>query len=118
MSHKSPSLRSYIIGFVLSVCLTLVAFYVVANSSFSGWSLTYFIMLLAVIQLAIQLICFLHLRAEAEPRWNLLIFDFMLIVLVILVFGSLWIMQHLNYHTMSPTDTDTYLLEEEGIHKQ
>ncbi len=118
MSAKNSQLRSYVAGFLLSAVLTLTAYYLVVNKTIYGWSLIYAVMALAVVQLAVQLIFFLHLRHEKEPRWNLLVFDFMMLVLAVLVIGSLWIMKHLSYHTMSPSETDTYLLEEEGIVKQ
>jgi cytochrome o ubiquinol oxidase operon protein cyoD len=71
---------------------------------------------LAVVQLFVQLYFFLHMGDESKPRWNLMAFLFMLLVLVIVVFGSLWIMKNLDYH-MSPSDTSNYMMHEEGIHK-
>ena len=45
-----------------------------------------------------QLLFFLHLGRETKPRWKLLVFLFMTMIVAILVFGSLWIMYNLNYH--------------------
>jgi cytochrome o ubiquinol oxidase operon protein cyoD len=107
----------YVIGFVLSVALTLTAYAFVVGDVLEGWALTYALVSLALIQTLVQLLFFLHLRHEAEPRWKLLVFDFMLVIVAILVFGTLWIMNNLNYHMMSPEQTDTYLMEEEGIRR-
>jgi len=46
----------------------------------------------------IQLFCFMHLNKESKPRWSLLTFLFMGLVLFVIVLGSLWIMENLNYH--------------------
>ncbi len=109
------TLRSYTTGFVLSLVLTLTAYLAVTNRVFSGRALAAAIVGLAITQLLVQLVFFLHLTVESKPKWNLLAFLFMLVVLIILVGGTLWIMGNLNYHTLSPTQTDTYLLNDEGV---
>ncbi len=70
---------------------------------------------LAIVQFFVQLFFFLHLGHESKPRWRILIFSFMLLVVVIVVFGSIWIMQNLDYHHMTPTETKNYLRSHEGI---
>ena len=110
------SLASYTTGFVLSVVFTLAAYFLVAHHLLRGWGIVIAILALGVIQLVVQLVFFLHLNRESKPRWNLTVFVFMGIVLLIVVTGSLWIMHNLNYHMqMSPHDTETYIQKEEGI---
>ena len=110
------SLRSYLVGFVLSLALTLTAYFLVVDHVLSGAALLAAILVLAITQLVVQLIFFLHLARESHPRWNLTVFGFMLVVLVILVFGSLWIMKNLNYHTdMTPEQTDEFIIQDEGV---
>jgi cytochrome o ubiquinol oxidase operon protein cyoD len=70
---------------------------------------------LALLQLIVQLICFMHVGQEEEPRWKLLVFDFTLVVIVIVVFGTLWIMGHLDHSSMTPQETKTYMHEHEGF---
>ena len=71
---------------------------------------------LATLQLVAQLVFFQHLGRERKPRWNLIVFGFMLGVLAILVFGSLWIMKNLNYHHISsPGQVNTYLSGQDGL---
>lgn len=111
------SLRSYLIGFVGSLLLTLTAYFLVTEHVLSGTGLLVAILGLALAQLFVQLVCFLHLGRESSPRWNLLVFGFMLIVLLILVLGTLWIMDNLDYHMMTPTQTDQYIMEDEGIYR-
>ena len=113
--------RTYIWGFGLSLLLTLAAYLPAARHVhshhliFSDRSLIVTVLSLAVVQLFIQLTFFLHLGRESKPRWNLTVLVFMLVVLIILVFGSLWIMYNLNYH-MAPTPSDSHIIKDEGIH--
>jgi cytochrome o ubiquinol oxidase operon protein cyoD len=94
------SLKSYCIGFFSSLILTLTSFFLVGKDVYSGNTLIYILMGLAAIQACVQLVCFLHIGEEEKPRFNLVTFLFMALVLVIIVFGSIWIMHHLSYNVM------------------
>lgn len=109
----------YIIGFVLSLALTFAAYLLVINQYFSEQVTIASIMVLAIVQLLVQLIFFLHLGSESKPRLKLAIFSFTLLVVLIVVGGSIWVMSHLNYHhdQMSPAEKDNYIFEEEGIYR-
>jgi cytochrome o ubiquinol oxidase operon protein cyoD len=111
----SRQVINYIVGFVLSAGLTLTAYGFAKGHVFSGPALMYCLAGLALVQALVQLLFFLHLRQEAEPRWKLLVFDLMLLIVAILVFGTLWIMNNLNSHTMSPQQTGNYIIQDEGI---
>lgn len=120
-SRTKSAIITYSIGFVLSIALTLVAFmfvqqHVTSNhASFSHEMLTAIVMVFAVVQFVVQLTFFLHLGQEERPRWNFIVFLFMLLVLLIVVIGSLWIMQNLNYHMMTPAETKAYMKDHEGF---
>jgi cytochrome o ubiquinol oxidase operon protein cyoD len=114
-TESHGTLTSYSIGFVLSLVLTGVAYVVVANQLFSGFGLMAAIAALAFAQVLVQLFFFLHLGHETKPRLKLLVFLFMLLVLAIVVGGSLWIMQNLNYHMMPPKDMTNYIIKDEGM---
>ena len=104
-------LGSYISGFVLSILLTLAAYFAVTQHSYTGTMLVTVIIALAIAQVLVQLFFFLHLGKETKPRWKLAVLLTMLVVLGILVFGSLWIMQNLNYH-MSPDQMNSYMIQQ------
>jgi cytochrome o ubiquinol oxidase subunit IV len=114
---------SYVSGFVLSLLLTLTAYFLVVQHKNSvGPSLSHryllvAIIILAITQLFIQLLFFLHLDRESKPRWNLLVASFAAIVVIILVAGSLWIMNNLNYHMEAPTQLDKTIIKDEGVHQ-
>jgi cytochrome o ubiquinol oxidase operon protein cyoD len=114
-SLKGPVLE-YVAGFVLSLGLTITAYAFVAGGSLGHTALMCILVTLALVQTVVQLLFFLHLRQESEPRWKLLVFDFMLVIVVILVFGSLWIMDNLHYNMMSPEETDQHIMNDEGVH--
>lgn len=117
------TLLSYIGGFVFSIVLTLVVFVLVNNHVATGHQayshdfLVLAIMGLALVQLVVQLVFFLHLGAESKPRWNLAVFLFMLVILVVIVGGSLWIMQNLDYNMQSPQEIGNSIMQDEGIHR-
>jgi cytochrome o ubiquinol oxidase subunit IV len=92
--------RHYQKGFVLSIILTLIAFFIVAGTSLSGWFLDLTIVFIGFVQVIIQLIFFLHLGEEPRPQLNLHFFFFMALVVIIVVLGSLWIIYNLNYRVM------------------
>jgi len=102
-ASEHGTLKSYWLGFILSIGLTLAAYWAVVGKLIAGKILIGTLLALALAQTVVQLVLFLHLGQESKPRWNLLVFLFMLSVLLILVFGSLWIMYHLNYNMM-PTE--------------
>jgi cytochrome o ubiquinol oxidase subunit IV len=111
--HKPVTQNSYTIGFILSIMWTLLAYGVVVGKGFGTNVTVGIVCILAVAQLITQLVFFLHLGFNRSSRWNLITFSFMLMVLVIIVFGSLWIMQNLNYNMqMTPEQMNSYMKEQ------
>lgn len=91
---------SYIIGFVLSILLTIIPYYIVVYLDISSGFKTLAVVLLALAQLFVQLVFFLHLNTRSEKGWNFLSFVFTMLVVIILIGGSLWIMYHLRVNMM------------------
>lgn len=118
-SHDTPhgSAKSYTIGFGLSVLLTGLAYVIADQQLASGWTTIYTLAVLAVTQLFVQLFFFLHLGSESKPRWNLTAFCFAAMVVIILVFGSLWIMQNLDYlhgNSQPANQSSEQIIKDEG----
>lgn len=115
------SLKGYIVGFVLSLLLTIVAYLFVyehtssQHGMFAHELLVPLLAVFALSQFVVQLVFFLHLGTERRPRWKQLVFWFMIVVVLILVVGSLWIMQNLNYNMMSPEETTNYMKDHQGF---
>ncbi len=89
--------KTYVRGFLLSVLLTLMAFCMVGFGGFglSKAALYVAVAALAIIQLFVQLVFFLHLSTHSKSSWNLLSFIFTLVMVAILVVGTMWIMYNL-----------------------
>lgn len=104
--------NAYLVGFLLSIVFTLVAYLLVVNHVLSGGILFSAIIILALVQLFVQLLFFLHMGQESKPRWNLVFLLSTISIILIIVIGSLWIMNHLNYNMMPPTDMKTYLINQ------
>lgn len=99
-SKGEATLASYVIGFILSVALTLGAYGITTNHILSGTPLALFVVLLAIVQLFVQFIFFLHVGKGKSAKWNLGAFGFTLTIVAIVVGGTLWIMHHLNANMM------------------
>lgn len=114
--HIKKRITSFTIGFTLSLILTLAAYLAVVDDIFSGWVLLTVILIIAVIQFAVQLIFFLSLGQEAKPRWKLVIFVSTLGLVLIIMLGSLWIMNHLNYNMSSSVKSiENYTNSQDGF---
>jgi cytochrome o ubiquinol oxidase operon protein cyoD len=106
-------MHNYIFGFILSIALTLTAYFVTVNRLLTGWDFMLVVVGLAFIQFLVQLIFFLHLNQEKKPRWNFMVFVSTIGLILIVIIGSLVIMQNLNYHM--PTDEE--IMHDEAIIK-
>ncbi len=105
--------RHYALGFVFSVLLTLLAYFIVANHLLIGGVLIFTILALAVIQLWVQLILFLHIGQEGSMHWKLVSWLSTMAIILIVILGTLWIMDNLSYHM--PTNEE--IMHEENIYR-
>jgi cytochrome o ubiquinol oxidase operon protein cyoD len=97
-SHGSA--KSYLIGFVLSVILTAIPFWMVMDGGFTHQTMLITVVAMAVVQIFVHLIYFLHMNSSSEERWNLVALVFTVLIIAIVVVGSLWIMYNLNINMM------------------
>jgi cytochrome o ubiquinol oxidase operon protein cyoD len=104
-SHAAShgSLKSYLIGFVASVILTAIPFWLVMTGQLASAQATGLtIMAFAVVQIIVHIFCFLHVDAKAEGGWTMMALIFTLVMVVIVLSGSLWVMYNLNSNMMPP----------------
>ena len=95
----------YATGFILSVILTAIPFWIVMNHSIESPGLTTVVLLgLGAVQIFVHMIYFLHLNTRVEAGWTLMALIFTLVFVVITLSGSLWVMFHLdaNMHPVTP----------------
>ena len=110
------TISSLSIGFLLSILLTLSAYLLVTQHLIPVTVMAFSVIFLALMQFVVQMLFFLHLDKESGPRWNLIVFLSTISFVLVVLLGSLWIMNHLNYN-MSPDTVNLYMQDEEGIHK-
>ncbi|KQV30837.1 cytochrome o ubiquinol oxidase subunit IV [Rhizobium sp. Root1203] len=93
--------KSYMIGFVLSVILTAIPFWLVMAGVFESHAVTAtLIMAFAVVQIVVHMIFFLHMNPRSEGGWTMMALIFTLLIVAIALSGSLWVMHHLNTNMM------------------
>ena len=106
--------KNYLTAYLLSLLLVVVAFDLIythinsAHQTFSHPFLLVTILTLAVIQAVIQLRYFLHVGQDASGKANMTLIFLTLGLILIIVVGSVWIMNHLNYN-MTPQQMQDYM---------
>lgn len=108
------TITSYVIGFILSLIFTIIPYHLVVNKVLSGNVLLAAILGIAVLQMAIQLLFFLHLGRGPKPLYNVVFFFATAGVIVITIGASLFIMNNL-YRNMTPQEYTTKLAQDENI---
>jgi cytochrome o ubiquinol oxidase subunit IV len=101
------SLKEYVTGFVLSVILTAIPFWLVMGNVFENTKVTgLVIMAFAAVQVVVHMVYFLHMNFRSEGGWTMLALFFTVIILVIVLAGSLWVMYHMNHNMMPGMSPD------------
>ena len=91
------------IGLVLAVALTAISFWVANTSLLWGPGVHLGLAVLAIAQMGVHLVFFLHITTGADNTNNVLALAFGLLIVFLVIGGSLWIMANLN-HNMMPMD--------------
>jgi cytochrome o ubiquinol oxidase subunit IV len=103
-THGHGSRRSYLYGFLLSVVLTAIPFWLVMSGTLADRQATVAaIVICAVLQILVHTVAFLHVNTKAEGGWTLMAYLFTAVLVLIVLVGSLWIMYHLNTNMMPMT---------------
>ncbi len=99
-AEYAQGVKGYLIGFVLAVGLTCLSFYLARSELVWAPSLPIAISVLAMAQMGVHLVFFLHITTGPDNVNNVLALAFGVLIVMLLVFGSLWIMTHLNHMAM------------------
>ena len=97
------SFRGYIIGYVSAIALTIAAFAIAPSTSMAPFSVAAALAVLAIAQMLVHLIFFLHINTAPAQKTNVMAFAAAILIIAIVVIGSIWIMGHLN-RNMLPMD--------------
>jgi len=96
----AEGIRGYLIGLGLATLITVVAFFVSGTSLVWQPSIPVALIVLAIAQMGVHLVFFLHITTGPESFNNVLALAFGLLIVILLIVGSLWIMTHLNHNVV------------------
>jgi cytochrome o ubiquinol oxidase operon protein cyoD len=96
-------IQGYVIGLVLAVLLTVASFYAVNTNLIWGPGIPVALVTLAIAQIGIHLVFFLHITTAPDNTNNVLALAFGVLIVALVIGGSIWIMDHLN-ERMVPMD--------------
>ncbi|MEM9421013.1 MAG: cytochrome o ubiquinol oxidase subunit IV [Pseudomonadota bacterium] len=95
------SYRSYLIGFALSVVLTVIPFWLVMGDVTDNLVvLLLTIFGLGAAQIIVHVFYFLHVTVKVEDGWQAMSLIFTAVILIIILAGSIWVMLHLHENMM------------------
>lgn len=102
-ARVGPQLLGYAVGLGLAILLTATSFFVAGTDLVWQPSIPVAIVVLAIAQMGVHLVFFLHITTGPDNTNNVLALAFGLLIVFLVIGGSLWIMSHLNQN-MIPTD--------------
>jgi cytochrome o ubiquinol oxidase operon protein cyoD len=94
------SVLSYTVGLVFALLLTGTSFFITKTDVFWGPGLPVGLAVLAIAQMGVHLVFFLHIGTAPDNTNNVLALAFGILIVTLVVSGSLWIMAHLNANMM------------------
>jgi len=93
---------SYIVGLGLALLLTGVSFWVASTSAIWGPGIAMGLVVLAIAQMGVHLVFFLHITTGPDNTNNVLALAFGILIVFLVMIGTIWIMAHLAAN-MGPT---------------
>ena len=91
---------AYVIGLVLALVLTVVSFWVASTSTLWGPGIAVGLVVLAIAQMGIHLVFFLHITSGPDNTNNVLALAFGVLIVFLVMIGTIWIMAHMNANMM------------------
>ena len=98
-------IRSYAIGLVAAAILTVASFALVQFDIVWGPAVPAALVALAIGQMGVHLVFFLHITTGPDNTNNVLALLFGVLIVALVLLGSIWIMGHLNHNLMGPMAT-------------
>ena len=90
----------YVIGLALALILTGISFWVASTSSLWGPGVAVGLVVLAIAQMGVHLVFFLHITSGPDNTNNVLALAFGVLIVFVLVFGTVWAMANMNANMM------------------
>jgi cytochrome o ubiquinol oxidase operon protein cyoD len=93
--------RSYLIGLVYAVGLTLASFWAASTQDVYAPAVPVLLAALAIAQMGVHIAFFFHISTAPDQTNNFLALAFGVFISGLVIFGSMMIMSHLNHHMVS-----------------
>ena len=93
---------AYIIGLGLALILTGISFWVASTSALWGPGVAVGLVVLAIAQMGVHLVFFLHITSGPDNTNNVLALAFGVLIVFLVMIGTIWIMAHMNMN-MAPS---------------
>ncbi len=100
MSGRTRELRTYAVGYALSLVLTAAAFGMVRWPSFGARAIFGTVLALGLVQMAVQFRCFLHISLKRSSRHDLQLILFSALIITLMVSGTLVVLFNLRERMM------------------
>jgi cytochrome o ubiquinol oxidase subunit IV len=104
---------AYIVGLGLALLLTGVSFWVASTSAIWGPGVAVGLVVLAIAQMGVHLVFFLHITTGPDNTNNVLALAFGVLIVFLVMIGTIWIMYHLAAN-MGPTPEMTNMMLQRG----
>lgn len=99
------TVKGYVTGFLLSVVLTAIPFWLVMGQVLPSKNVTALVILaFAAVQMVVHMVYFLHMNSKVEGGWSMLALIFTAALVLIMLSGSIWVMYHMNTNMMPVHD--------------
>ena len=95
---------SYVIGLGLALLLTGISFWVASTGALWGPGVAVGLVVLAIAQMGIHLVFFLHITSGPDNTNNVLALAFGVLIVFLVMIGTIWIMGHMNANMMPSAD--------------
>ncbi len=95
---------AYIIGLGLALLLTGVSFWVASTSVLWGPGVAVGLVVLAIAQMGVHLVFFLHITSGPDNTNNVLALAFGVLIVFLVMVGTIWIMAHMNMNVGTPPE--------------
>ena len=104
---------AYVVGLGLALILTAISFWVASTSVLWGPGVATGLVVLAIAQMGVHLVFFLHSTSGPDNTNNVLALAFGVLIVFLVMIGTIWIMGHMNAN-MAPTPEMTNLMTQRG----
>ena len=104
---------AYVIGLALALVLTGVSFWVASTGVLWGPGVAVGLVVLAIAQMGVHLVFFLHITSGPDNTNNVLALAFGVMIVFLVMVGTIWIMAHMSAN-MGPTPEMTNLMTQRG----